>query len=175
MLPYRRGAGRWLPSPRSRRALSGPAAVCPWGGVPEEKGRAFAVARLTSASLGGWEQVVKSFRPANCQHQKLARKLASCCQLMPIPDHAVVLSEKAHQAKALIGFIISVSWKPAPMASRGQCTPGFYSAARYRADSVSPRAGPAQRLSCYGKTAEQSPGSPGQSATGRTAAVIADC
>ncbi|MBP2482854.1 hypothetical protein J3A72_003146 [Stenotrophomonas sp. PvP093] len=45
---------------------------------------------------------------------------------MPIPDHAAVMNKKAHQAKALMGFIISAVWKPAPMASRGQCTPGFF-------------------------------------------------
>jgi hypothetical protein len=60
------------------------------------------------------------------QLQKLAEKLASCCQSMPIPDHVAVVNKKAHQAKALMGFIISGSWKPAPMASRGQCTPGFF-------------------------------------------------
>jgi hypothetical protein len=45
---------------------------------------------------------------------------------MPNPDHAAVMNEKAHQAKALMGFTISAFWKPAPMASRGQCTPGFF-------------------------------------------------
>lgn len=45
---------------------------------------------------------------------------------MPIPAHAAVMNKKAHQAKALTGFIISAVWKPAPMASRGQCTPGFF-------------------------------------------------
>ncbi|MBH1581460.1 hypothetical protein I5U54_14450 [Stenotrophomonas maltophilia] len=53
---------------------------------------------------------------ANCQLQKLARKLASCCQSMPISAHAAVMNKKAHQAKALMGFVISASWKPAPMA-----------------------------------------------------------
>ncbi|MDQ7300594.1 MULTISPECIES: hypothetical protein [Stenotrophomonas] len=36
------------------------------------------------------------------------------------------MNEKAHQAKALMGFDILAIWKLAPTASRGQCTPGFF-------------------------------------------------
>ncbi|WP_445392760.1 hypothetical protein ACUDTH_06820 [Stenotrophomonas pavanii] len=56
----------------------------------------------------------------------LTKKLTKRCQSMPISAHLAVMNEKAHQAKALMGFVISASWKPAPMASRGQCTPGFF-------------------------------------------------
>ncbi|WP_154354691.1 hypothetical protein [Stenotrophomonas maltophilia] len=45
-----------------------------------------------------------------CQHQKLAEKLALHCQSMPISAHATVLNEKAHQAKALMGFDIFATW-----------------------------------------------------------------
>ncbi|MCU1197108.1 hypothetical protein JAK23_15665 [Stenotrophomonas maltophilia] len=57
---------------------------------------------------------------------KAGKKLALRCQSMPISAHAAVLNEKAHQAKALMGFVILVFAKPAPMASWGQCTPGFF-------------------------------------------------
>lgn len=56
----------------------------------------------------------------------LTKKLTKRCQSMPISAHVAGMNEKAHQAKALMGFVISASWKPAPMASRGQCTPGFF-------------------------------------------------
>ncbi|MBN4984637.1 hypothetical protein JY440_15840 [Stenotrophomonas maltophilia] len=56
----------------------------------------------------------------------LTKKLTKCCQSMPISAHAAIINEKAHQAKALMCFVISTSWKPAPMASREQCTPGFF-------------------------------------------------
>ncbi|HGM7285739.1 TPA: hypothetical protein ACKP7V_001541 [Stenotrophomonas maltophilia] len=56
----------------------------------------------------------------------LTKKLTKRCQSMPISAHAAVMNKKAHHAKALMGFVISASWKPAPVASRGQCTPGFF-------------------------------------------------
>ncbi|WP_204324503.1 hypothetical protein [Stenotrophomonas maltophilia] len=56
----------------------------------------------------------------------MTKKLTKRCRSMPISAHLAVMNEKAHQAKALMGFVISASWKPAPMASRGQCTPGFF-------------------------------------------------
>ncbi|MBH1430702.1 hypothetical protein I5U42_05210 [Stenotrophomonas maltophilia] len=46
----------------------------------------------------------------------LTKKLTKRCQSMPISAHAAVTNKKAHQAKALMGFIISAFWEPAPMA-----------------------------------------------------------
>lgn len=43
------------------------------------------------------------------QHRMLTKKLTKRCQAMPIPDHAAVMNEKAHQAKALMGFGDSAS------------------------------------------------------------------
>jgi len=48
----------------------------------------------------------------------LTKKLTKRCQSMPISAHAAGMNEKAHQAKALMGFVILVFAKPAPMASR---------------------------------------------------------
>lgn len=56
----------------------------------------------------------------------LTKKLTKRCQSMPISAHPAGMNRKAHQAKALMGFIISASLIPAPLASRGQCTPGFF-------------------------------------------------
>ncbi|MFE3970731.1 hypothetical protein [Stenotrophomonas sp. YIM B13575] len=56
----------------------------------------------------------------------MTNKLTKRCQSMPISAHPAGMNEKAHQAKALMGFDILVFAKQAPMASRGQCTPGFF-------------------------------------------------
>lgn len=54
-------------------------------------------------------------RNAPRQHQKLA----SGCQSMPTSAHAEVMNEKAHQAKALMGFGDSVSdWRPCVASER---------------------------------------------------------
>ncbi|HIE1099861.1 MULTISPECIES: hypothetical protein [Stenotrophomonas] len=41
------------------------------------------------------------------QHRMLTKKLTKRCQSMPISAYAAAINEKAHHAKALMGFDIS--------------------------------------------------------------------
>jgi len=49
----------------------------------------------------------------------LTKKLTERCQALLSSAHAEVVNKKAHQANALMGFVIFCFAKPAPMASRG--------------------------------------------------------
>lgn len=88
----------------------------------------------------------------------LTKKLTKRCQSMPISAHPAGMNEKAHQAKALMGFDILVFAKPAPMASRGQCTPGFFKCCKALGSKADQKLAkdPAQRRECYGNLPEQS-------------------